>query len=99
MSLVYNALGQGVDSDSELAAGYYIYDDSSEADIPGGCGGLRAGFIELGNGTRIPTCAGVLQTEHLPDFVLVDDWFKVLLKPMLIVAIILLLISVYRNLK
>lgn len=99
MTLVYNMLGQGADANADLAAGYYIYDNPEDAQIPGGCGGLAAGFIELGEGNRIKTCGGNLQTEHLPDFVLVDDWFKVLLKPLLIVAIVLLLVAIYKNVK
>jgi hypothetical protein len=86
--IVFNTLGQIADADKHLAAGYYLYDNADDSGIPGGCGGLRPGFIELGNGTRLPTCAGNLITEYLPDMVLVDDWFKPFVNPLLIVAIL-----------
>lgn len=96
---VFNMLGQAVDADKDLAAGYYLYDNAEDANIPGGCGDLRPGFIELGNGTRLPTCAGNLITEYLPDLVLVDDWFKPLINPLLIAAILLFAVGIYRNVK
>jgi hypothetical protein len=99
MILAYDMSGRAVDANADLAAGYYIFDNPEDANVPGGCGGLAAGFIEVGGGNRIKTCGGKLQTEHLPDFVLVDDWFKVLLKPLLIVAIVLLLVAIYKNVK
>lgn len=98
MTVGYNMQGQQVNLDHpDLAAGYYLYDDPQDSNIPGGCGELRPGFIELGNGNRIQTCGGNLITEHLPDMVLVDDWFKQALKPMLFAAIVLALVAIYRN--
>lgn len=97
MRLVSNMLGQTVNADADLAAGYYIYLDSNDGDIPGGCGGLPQGFIELGNGQRIKTCGGNVETEYLPDFVLIDDWFKPMLIPLLIASIVLTVIAIYRN--
>ena len=97
--IVFNTLGQIADADKHLAVGYYLYDNADDAGIPGGCGGLRPGFIELGNGTRLPTCAGNLITEYLPDMVLVDDWFKPLVNPLLIVAILLFAIGIYKNVR
>lgn len=93
MTLAYNMLGQEVNADADLAAGYYVYAEEG----PTNCGGLRGGFIELGNGQRVETCAGNVETEYLPDFVLVDDWFKPMLKPLLAASIIITLIAIYRN--
>lgn len=97
--IVYNTLGQQVDADADLAAGYYLYENAEDAIVPGGCGALRPGFIELGNGTRIPTCGGNLITEHLPDHVLIDDWFKPLINPLIIAAIVLFVFNIYRNVR
>lgn len=90
-------LGQEVDATRpDLADGYYLYPEG-EGPAENPCGGLRQGFMMIG-GNRIPTCGGILNTEHLPDLVLVDDWFKPMLKPLLIVAIVLLLVAIYKNL-
>lgn len=99
MRIVWNMLGQQADADNPLAAGYYLYDNNEDATTDLGCGELRAGFIELGNGTRIPTCAGNLMTEHLPDMILVDDWFKPFLKYALGLSIILFAVAIYINRK
>lgn len=99
MSRVYDMMGRAADADKDLAAGYYLYDNPADANVPGGCGDLRPGFIELGNGTRLATCGGNLITEHLPDLVLVDDWFKPLVNPLLIAAAILFLVAIYKNVK
>lgn len=99
MRLGYNMLGQSVDMDADLASGYYLFDNPEDAEVPGGCGDLRPGVMVLGGGVEIPTCGGNLNTEYLPDMILIDDWFKVAVTPMAIGAIVLLLIAIYKVLK
>ena len=98
MRIVVDMSGRIADADADLAAGYYLYQDPEDAQIEYGCGDLRPGFVDLGNGTRIPTCGGNLETHYLPDMVLQDDFFKAFISPFAIGAIVLLIIAIYRTL-
>jgi hypothetical protein len=87
--------GRAVDMESPyLASGYYLYGDDYEG---GACPeGMRAGKMVIRGAGDVDTCAGIINTLHLPDIFLVDYRFKNIIRMMMIASIVLMLIAIIK---